>query len=213
MLQHTLIVGTTGAGKSYLENAMIDKMMERHDAQFVMLDPKRTELWDYAPADGVDVLKYADTPADFYDAIMYAHTMMMMRFDKMKSKHIKEWDGMPIYVVVDEMGALMNDRRHKKAYAELLGNIGMMGRAAKVFMILCTQVPTRQNVPNEIRDNMTNKVVLRLDDMSRARFVLGSGMSEYIGPLPRYGYGYVKTPDMDRPEKLDTDGIIKALEV
>ena len=80
-------------------------------------------------------------------------------------------------------------------------------------MIPCTQVPIRRKILNEIRDSMTNKVVLRLDDMSRARFVLGTGMSDYIGALPRYGFGYVKTPDMDRPEKLDTDGIIKALEV
>lgn len=63
----------------------------------------------------------------------------------------------------------------------------MMARAAKALMIPCAQVPIRRKILNEIRDSMTYKVVLRLDDMSRTRLVLGTGMSAYVGLLPRYG--------------------------
>lgn len=200
MLQHTLMVGTTGSGKSYLERMMIDRMGDQ--AQLVLIDPKRTELWDYERRD--NTLAYSDCPSGHYDAVIRAYNAMNERFEDMRRRRIREWDGLPLYVFVDEAGALMNDRKHRRAYTEMLGNVAMMGRSARVFIVWCTQVPTRQNIPNEIRDNMTNKICLRLDDMDRARFVMGSGHS--YGPLPRVGQAYVRTPDMiDGPRKMRVD--------
>lgn len=42
-------------------------------------------LWNCASADNVDVLKYADSPADFNNAIMYTRTKIVW-FDKMKTE-------------------------------------------------------------------------------------------------------------------------------
>lgn len=209
MLQHTLVCGTTGSGKSYLENMMVEQMAKGHRARLVLIDPKRTELWQWAGSP--DTIAYSDNPSSHYDAIIRAYDQMNLRFSSMRSKGQREYDGLPLYVFVDEAGALMNDHKHKKAYTEMLGNIAMMGRSARVFIVWCTQVPTRQNIPNEIRDNMPNKVCLRLDMQDRARFVFGNGYE--FGPLPRVGYGYVRTPDMlDGPRKMAVDGdMLRAL--
>jgi S-DNA-T family DNA segregation ATPase FtsK/SpoIIIE len=212
MLQHTLIVGTTGSGKSYTEHLIIDRMVADRSAQLVLVDPKRMELVDYAECDLTS--KYADNPSTIYEAIVHAYDTTMVRFDSMRRDRVKEWQYLPLYVFVDEMGALMNDPRHRKQYGTMLGDIAMMGRAARVFLVLCTQIPTRENLPNSIRDNMTNKVCLRLDDSSRARYVLGPGSSRWYEDLPRIGKAYVRTPDMiERPERIDVDYICKVLDV
>ena len=210
MLSHTLIVGTTGSGKSYTERLIIDRLVKER-AQLALVDPKMVELVDYSGYDYT--YGYSDNASDTHSLIVKVYAEMMMRFDSMKEKHVKEWDGKPLYLFVDEMGALMNDHRHRKEYGELLGDIGMMGRAARVFLVLCTQIPTRENIPNSIRDNMVNKVVLRLDDMARARFVLGTGTGQYLEDLPRIGKCYVKTPDMGRPERADVSDVCSMLDV
>lgn len=211
MLDHTLIVGTTGSGKSYLEGMMIRRMLAGHSARLVLVDPKRTELWEWA--EEPDVVAYSDDPQGHYDAIVRAYDQMNLRFDRMRRDHVKVYDGLPLYVFIDEAGALMNDKRHRKSYVEMLGNIAMMGRSARVFLVWATQVPTRQNVPNEVRDNFTNKVVLRLDVMGRARYVFGCEPEGGFAQLPRYGQGYVRTPDMlDGPRRMDVGtGMLKAL--
>lgn len=207
MLQHTLIVGTTGSGKSYLERMMIDRMAGK--CRLILIDPKRTELWDYEQHE--ETLFYADCPTRHYDAIIRAYDQMNSRFEDMRKRHLREWDGLPLYVFIDEAGALMNDRRHRRAYVEMLGNVAMMGRSARVFIVWCTQVPTKQCIPNEISDNLPCKVCLRLDTPNRARFVFGFG--HQYGELPRHGYGYVKTPDiLGDPRKMEVgDEMLAAL--
>ena len=210
MLQHTLIVGTTGSGKSWLVNMIIEKLHGDDAARFIFIDPKRVELKKWKG--GADCIAYAKDESGYRDAIVRAYDLMQLRFDKMEEEDVTEYQGPPVYVFVDEMGVLMNgSSRDRRMYGSLLGDIAMAGRAAKVFLVLCTQLPTRENLPNSIRDNMTNKVVLRLDDMGRARFVLGGGSA--IGDLPRYGVGYVKTPDMMHPRRMDVSEIIEALDV
>lgn len=211
MLQHTLIVGTTGAGKSYAERKIISDLLDGKKAQVILVDPKMMELIDF---EGNPMcVMHAGNPSETHDAILRAYSEMKMRFDSMKQRKIREWDSLPLYLFVDEMGALMNDHRHRREYGEVIGDITMMGRAARVFCILCTQVPTRENLPNSIRDNMTNKVCMRLDDSSRARFVLGTGNGGCYEDLPRHGKCYVKTPDMLRPERIDTDDVCRVLDV
>lgn len=211
MLQHTLIVGTTGSGKSYTEHLIIDKIISEKFGTLILVDPKKMELCDYDGAPST--LQYADNATDIHSALIHAYDLMMIRFSEMKKKHQKTCEEPPVYVFVDEMGALMNDHKHRKQYGEILGDITMMGRAARVFAVLCTQIPTRENLPNSIRDNMVNKVCLRLDDVSRAHFILGNGANDIYEQLPKIGYGYVKTPDMYQPEKISIDDVCEKLDV
>ena len=211
MLDTTLIVGTTGSGKSYAEHKILDRICSQKSGQFILIDPKLVELCDYMDSPLCD--RYADATGSTYAAIMHAYDVMNTRLRSMRHDHVKEWRYLPLYVFVDEMGALMNDSAHRKQYGEVLGDVAMKGRAARVFLVLCTQLPTRENLPNSIRDNMTNKVVLRLDDMSRARYVFGPGSNRWVSDLPRYGKCFVRTPDMAHPQLCDTDGICDVLDV
>lgn len=213
MLESTLIVGTTGSGKSYLLNKILDKQERDRSAAWVLIDPKRVELFDRT--DSTRCLKYAEDDASAMAAITWAYTQMQVRIDRMRSERMRETDEKPLYIIIDEFALIMRDRKRRAAYGSILSDICVMGRAAHVFVVGCTQVPTRQNVPTEIIDNINSKVVLRMDDMSRARYVFGPGTAGNIGRLPRHGYGYVRTPDMtsDEPERCTIEEIIDRLHV
>jgi len=211
MLASTLIVGTTGSGKSYFLNQILTKQAEDHSAMWVLIDPKRVELHKWTKSHPHNVLYYADSTGDFFAAVSCAYTQMMIRLDVMQQRGVKETDEAPIYVVVDEMALLMADSQHRKSYGEMLGKIAVIGRAAHVFVIACTQVPTRKNLPNELVDNITNSVVLRLRDMSRARYVFGPGFD--FSHLPKYGVGYIMTTFDDQPRRMDTSDMLDEMEV
>ena len=212
MLASTLIVGTTGSGKSYFLNQILSKQAEENSAMWVLIDPKRVELHKWTKSHAQNVLYYADNTSDFYVAVNAAYSQMMIRLDVMQQKGITETDEKPIYVVVDEMALLMSDRKHAKSYGEMLGKIAVIGRAAHVYVIACTQVPTRKSLPNELVDNITNSVVLRLRDMSRARYVFGPGF-DFTGHLPAYGVGYLMSTFDDQPRRMDTSDMLEEMEV
>lgn len=211
MLASTIIVGTTGSGKSYFLNQILSKQAEENSAMWVLIDPKRVELHKWSKTNPNNVMYYADSTDDFFAAVSFAYSQMMIRLDIMQQHGLKETEEKPIYVVVDEMALLMSDRKHSKAYGEMLGKIAVIGRAARVFVIACTQVPTRKNLPNELVDNITNSIVLRLRDMSRARYVFGPGYD--FAHLPKYGVGYIMTVFDDQPQRMNTDEMIEYMEV
>lgn len=213
MMQSTLIVGTTGSGKSYFLNQILSKQAEEKSAYWVLIDPKRVELHEWTETHKSQVLYYADNTSDFFAAVTCAYSQMMIRLDVMQQQRVKETDEPPIYVVVDEMALLMSDRKHAKAYGEMLGKIAVIGRAAHVFVIACTQVPTRKNLPNELVDNISNSIVLRLRDMSRARYVFGPGFADNIGHLAKYGEGYIMSTCDDMPQRMSTDDMLDVLDV
>lgn len=207
MLQHTMIVGTTGAGKSHLEKRLVDSMVARGDSRLVLVDPKRVELGRYRGLECVE--SYARTERDIDDACTHAYDSMMMRFAAMDADGVEEYQGSPMYVIVDEMQFLTRSKALRNA-VERLSSIAFMGRSARVSLLLCTQLPTVKGIPGNLVDNMVNKVVLRLPNQSRSMYAFGPGY--HFDQLPRYGVGYVLTPDiMSGPRKATEDEIVGLL--
>jgi S-DNA-T family DNA segregation ATPase FtsK/SpoIIIE len=199
-----LIAGVTGSGKSYLENHIIKSIMRRPDVQLVLIDPKRVELSEYKSL--ANTLWYASGEQEIDDVLRNVYDLMDMRFDRMEAAGLKASDEPDVYVFIDEMAFLMQSS-YKKEYVRMMNQITLLGRAAGIHLILCTQVSTQDVIPACIRDNMTNIVCLRQRDAGKYRYLLGSAP----GRLPMYGYGYVLTPDMTRPEKIAAEDIWKKI--
>ena len=197
---NTLIAGVIGSGKSYTEKLIIQKLMDEGGNQFVLIDPKKVELHTYRRKSGV--LWYADEEDDIYEALCCVYELMDMRLERMREKGLLASDEPHVYVFVDEMAFLMQSNR-KREYVQMFNKITLLGRAARIHLILCTQVSTQDVIPACIRDNMTNIVCLRQRDAGKYRYLLGSAP----GRLPTIGYGYVFTPDMERPEKVKTNDV------
>lgn len=197
---HTLIAGVSGSGKSTLVRTILNQLSLEPDTKFVLIDPKRTELMSYRRS--LKTLWYATSMEDIYDTLCMVECLMDSRFDKMCDKGQTNSDEDHVFVVVDEMAFLMQGRQ-KRQYVELFNKIALMGRAARVHLILCTQVSTQDVIPACIRDNMANIVALRQRDDGKYRYLLGCAP----GRLPKYGFAYVLTPDMGEPERVSTSNV------
>lgn len=200
---NTLIAGVIGSGKSYLENLIIQSV-RMTNTLMVLIDPKHVELYEYK--DEANCLWYADEEEAIYETLCKVYDLMNDRYTAMQAAHKKETEELDVLVFVDEMAFLMQSR-YKWEYVRMMGQITLLGRAAGIHLILCTQVSTQDVIPACIRDNMQNIVCLRQRDAGKYRYLLGSAP----GRLPMYGYGYLLTPDMARPEKLRAEDIWKRI--
>lgn len=201
---NTLIAGVIGSGKSYLENLIIKEVKNNPHAQLVLIDPKHVELIEHKT--DTKTLFYADSEQDIYDALYNVFDLMEMRYSRMQAAGKKETEEPHIFVFVDEMAFLMQSKR-KKEYVHIFNQLTLLGRAAGIHLILCTQVSTQDVIPACIRDNMPNIVCLRQRDAGKYRYLLGN----FPGRLPMIGKAYVLTPDMERVEKLDVVDVWKRI--
>ena len=193
---NTLIAGVIGSGKSYLENLIIQDVRGRSDVQMVLIDPKHVELYDYKMEP--NCLWYADEEEVIYDTLCKVYDLMNSRYSAMQAAHVKDSEDPDVIVFVDEMAFLMQSS-YRKEYVRMMGQITLLGRAAGIHLILCTQVSTQDVIPACIRDNMTNIICLRQRDAGKYRYLLG----EFPGRLPNIGKAYVLTPNMEKAEKMD----------
>lgn len=195
---NTLIAGVIGSGKSFTENLIINQVKSDPDVQLVLIDPKKVELAEYRSLP--NCLWYADEEQEIYDTLCKVYDLMEDRYHAMQAAGQKDSTEPHVMVFVDEMAFLMQSSQ-KKEYVRMMNQITLLGRAARIHLILCTQVATQDVIPACIRDNMTNIICLRQRDAGKYRYLLGT----FPGRLPMIGYGYLFTPDMARPEKLKVE--------
>lgn len=196
---HTLIAGVSGSGKSYTEHKLIDKLMTT-DCAIILLDPKRVELSEYKT--DPHVIRYADETDDCIDCLYEAESTMYDRYRDMQSKGLKEYDGGPLYIIIDEVAPLARGI-DKKEVLERLYQISSLGRAAKVLLVVCTQRSTADVLPRDIVVNL-DIVCLRQRKDRDSRELIGIPDA---AKLPRIGYCYIFGDTFSRPIKTSTDEV------
>ena len=192
-MPHTLIAGTTGAGKSVLLHSIIDAILYGHPTarQMVLIDTKKTELYRYL--DMPHTLMYADTPADACSALETVCNIIESRNNLIRS-------GCPvsqmsdIYVIIDELGDLVLTDRRATA---LLSKIAMIGRSAQVHLIGCTQNPNRKILSPQIEGNCPVRVGLRCRNPIESRQIIGTADAV---DLPMYGKAFFVSPEYRTPQ-------------
>lgn len=202
---HTLIAGVSGSGKSYTENKLINKLLDK-EAALILLDPKRVELIEYK--NHPKVIRYSADVDDCIDCLYQAESVMMDRYRHMQNNGLKTYDGGPLYVIIDEVAPLVRGD-NKKEVRERLYQISSLGRAAKVFLIVCTQRSTADILPRDIVVNL-DIVCLRQRKPVDSRELIGIPDA---CKLPRIGFCYIFGDNFSRPLKISTDDVWDRLEV
>lgn len=193
---HTLIAGCQGSGKSVVINGLIDTLMYRlpfdqsGGAQMILIDPKRVELAAYKNLPHTLAHAAGFNPDAWLSALQKAVKIMDSRYSYMEKKGLKKYDRGDLYVVIDEWANVYKNGG-KDAYKAVL-RLTSEGRAARVHLIMATQVPKANIIPTEIRENFDSRICLRTANAVQSRVIMEECGCE---DLPRYGQGYFVKPE------------------
>ena len=179
---HLLIAGATGSGKSVLINGLISTAVYDSPAvaQLILLDPKTTELWQWANLP--HTISYAYEMGQMIASLRETVEIMEARLRHMHSVGERLWLGSQIYVVIDELADLLTTC--KADVVPLLQRICQLGRAAGIHCIAATQCILASVLPTQVRVNFTSIVCLRTATKQQSRFICDCAGAETF-PSPR----------------------------
>ncbi len=215
---HLLVGGSTGGGKSVCLNTILASLLSAYsplDVRLMMIDAKGgVELGLY---EGTPHLlgKILDEAVEAVNALKRAQSEMERRYKLFKQHKVRDIKGyrklreqdpslehLPSIVIIgDEIAALMDKFRDlTKDQQEELGtspealfsNIGRLGRAAGIHLILCTQRPTVDVITGDIKANIPARIALMVGQAIDSRVILDEDGAE---ELQGKGDGILKTPE------------------
>ncbi len=191
---HTLVAGATGSGKSVLIQAIILDIAATNSsnlAQIYLVDPKAGV--DYAPLerlphvrDGVIVERQAAI-----EVMEHLVTEMERRYKlfrdrgarDIKSYNIKSSanERLPmIFLAHDEFAEWMLDEHYKDAVTANVSRLGVKARAAGIHLIFAAQRPDANVMPVQLRDNLGNRLILRVASVGTSEIALGQKGAERL---------------------------------
>lgn len=181
---HLLIAGATGAGKSIMLHSIICSLLRNNttdSAQLVLIDPKRVELFDYTDSPMLYGGRIYEDVSDAVEVLEELTEVMNDRYIQLKYSHARNIDEMygagtmpRIYICIDELSFLMTC--DKKKLENVISKIGMMGRAAGIHLIVCTQHPDRKTITGTIQANITAVVAMATRTATDSRMISGSNI-------------------------------------
>lgn len=194
---HTIIGGTTGSGKSVLLDQVCYCLFARSPARnaAVLIDPKRVELSRFAAYP--HVWRYAETMPQIVQALHDVAELMNRRYQDMKNRGLQQYDGVTVYVIIDELAHIATDSPEALG---LLVSLGRLGRAAGIHIIAATQSPDRKTLSAQLQQNFTARAALRCRDRIESRQILGAPGAEL---LPKIGKCLYYSPDTLQPVPVD----------
>lgn len=198
---HLLIAGATGSGKSVALNGIIHSLLmtqSPYDCQFVLIDPKRVELSQYK--DLPHCTRYASDMPSIIRSLQWAVEETDRRFMVMQKMKVKEYPGLHLYVVIDELADLMVTVR--KECLPSLQRLAQIGRAARVHVIACSQNILAQTIPTTLKCNFPAVLGLRTANRQQSRFLISEIGCESLPDPTREGVGYGYLRDGADLEKL-----------
>jgi len=212
-MPHLLVAGTTGSGKSVFINTVICSILYNatpDEVRFLMIDPKRLELFPYDgiphllhpvvvdPKKAAFALSWAVQEMERrYKTIAANGTRNIIQYNKKITKEIEsgklsadDVQKMPyIVVIIDELADLMMiAARDVEGY---IARLAQMARACGMHLLIATQRPSvdiltgviKANFPSRISFQVSSKVDSRtIIDTMGAEKLLGMGDMLFIPP-------------------------------
>lgn len=182
--EHTLIAGTTGCGKTTFLRSIFQAALVQYSparCKFILIDPKRFELTEYA--DLPHVIRYTDTASGAAEALELAGSILEQRATELKRSRQKHYSGAAVYIIIDELNDLLISEyggRIKRAMEHII----TLGRALNIHLIACTQNPNAKTIPANIVDCYTCRFGLKCLRGVQSRQIVGVGGCEL---LPKHG--------------------------
>lgn len=204
---HGLVTGQTGSGKSYLLRWIIEQASQVADVW--VADGKASGDFD-----DLEHERLASGPDDCVAMIEAAGTVMR---DRNSGRHPRgNSPERRLLVVVDEAAALTirvggdsakDGRERKDRLLGALGQVALMGRSARVHLLVSLQRADADVLGGAMRDQFGLRVALGWSSPDGYRMVLGDGQLQPPRTSPGYGWatGLASSPQRPVPLFVERD--------
>ena len=181
---HTLIAGAQGSGKSTVMSGLIHTALKDSPAEckMVIIDPKRVDMVEYSHLP--HVVRYATEPQQIAEALRYSLAVMEARYNDMAKRRLKEYDGAKLFVFIDEVADLMTDSTNKRTFTPMIQRLAQLGRAARITVIMASQVCLASVISTPIKANFPSRLALRTATAQDSRNIIDMKGAEQL-PNPR----------------------------
>lgn len=197
-MPHMLVGGTTGAGKTmFLYGVLVSLLTTHPDPQTLRILLSTSKPEDFTFFEGLPHLESGTVVFDAERAIHLLENHVGSILDERsrilidaRCRDIVEYNQKyqdklpPIVVIVDEFADLADqlsgDRDARNAFYTEIRRIAQMGRSRGVHLVLCTQRPSADLVPTNIRTLMNARVALRVNDAAASRMILEEAGAEHL---------------------------------
>ncbi len=191
---HTLIAGETGSGKGVLTQNLLLQMIAFNA-------PSALQLYVIDPKHGVDFAWIRNAPhlvrplvtaqeesVAVLEEIVEEMERRYKLFEKRGATKVSEYNAkvefeekLPFCVVVhDEMADWMAIEDYRKCVLECFKRIAAKARAAGIHIIMITQRADKDAIPVGIRDNLGNRLCLRVAGEAGSKLALGKPGAERL---------------------------------
>ena len=191
---HSLIAGSTNSGKSVLmQNILLSIAATNHPdkAKILLVDPKL----------GVDYFAFEKLPhlkeeiitgqgvaiaalnslveeMDRRYALLKANRVSSI-FDLLEKSDATERPPV-MWFIHDEFAEWMLTDQYSNSVQDTVGRLGVKARAAGIFLIFAAQRPDNRVMPMQLRANLGNRLVLKVDSEGTSEIALGEKGAENL---------------------------------
>jgi len=191
---HTLIAGTTGSGKSVLiQNLLLDLALKNDPGivKVTIIDPKMGV--DYFSLEQLPHLSEAvvttqERALEVLNGLVFEMERRYRMFggprvNKLASfnERVPSTERLPWLVVVhDEFADWMQTEEYRDQVTALVNRLSVKARAAGIHLIFAAQRPDVSVMPMQLRDNLGNRLILRVEAEGTSEFTLNERGAERL---------------------------------
>lgn len=191
---HTLIAGTTGSGKSILIQNLILDICATNDkklAKIYLIDPKFGV--DYSSIEELPhlqegIIDNQQKAERILKSLVEEMDKRYRNFRKYRARDIKEFNDkvlseerLPlIFLIHDEFADWMLEARYKSMVSATVQKLSVKARAAGIHLIFATQRPDKDVLPMQLRDNLGNRLILKVESAGTSEISLNEKGAENL---------------------------------
>lgn len=193
---HTLVAGATGSGKSVLIQALLLDIAATNPsalAHIHLIDPKMGV--DYAAVERLPhlqggVIVEQGQAIEVMEGLVAEMERRYELFRVHGARDIRAFntkagpsDRLPLkFLVHDEFAEWMLTEDYKAAVTANVSRLGVKARAAGIHLIFAAQRPDANVMPMQLRDNLGNRLILKVASVGTSEIALGvKGAEQLLG--------------------------------
>ena len=194
---HLLIAGSTGTGKSNMLNCLICgliRFVSADDLKFILVDRKLLEfsLYKDLPHLYGPVVSETDETIKVLEDLN-AELRRRVKLMAGGAKELSTWNArnpdqrMPrLVLVIDEFAdfTVVEDKKIADKIINLVARLVNLGRAAGIHVIVCTQYPAVEALPNKAKVNMPIVIAGGTQNPVQSNTILGNGDAAALPDIP-----------------------------